>query len=221
LGRLKKPPALPFAALHRLLWDYGIVLALWRDMAIALGGGRSFYSCIIPSGWPIWRRRFQHCLYLVGPQRTRYGFGYCSPWSPAGLIHALDEDIAFSACLWGSTCNGGIVVVAIIHLEWGSSSSSNTRSCWAEPNTIYFYINKTPCLGMEGPRSPQFGSCQACNWGPQGWPTASPWRRVCRLIRLGVNKKKKNSSRRGGDGGKANFCSYRRRRWSISPLAVT
>jgi hypothetical protein len=50
----------------------------------------------------------------------------------------------------------GVVVVIIIHLEWGSSSSSNTRSFWAEPNIIYFYINKMPHLGMKGPRSLYF-----------------------------------------------------------------
>ncbi len=42
---------LPSAAPHHLLWDYGIVLVLWQDLAVAPGEGRSFYSCIIPSGW--------------------------------------------------------------------------------------------------------------------------------------------------------------------------
>jgi hypothetical protein len=34
-------------------------------------------------------------LFIVGwtPQRTRYGFGYSSSWSPAGLVRALKEDI--------------------------------------------------------------------------------------------------------------------------------
>jgi hypothetical protein len=146
------PPALPSAALHHLPWDYCIIFALRRDTAVAPGGGRGFYSCIIPSGWPIWRRRFQHCLYLVGPPedllrrslvpgRTHpcSGGGHCPHCPPLGRY-----------------LHGGVVVILIVHLEWGSSSSSNTRSFLAEPNIIYFYTNKTQPLGMEGPRSPHF-----------------------------------------------------------------
>jgi hypothetical protein len=46
------------------------------------------------------------------------------------------------------------VVIIIVYLEWGSSSSSNTHSFWAELNNIYFYTKKMPHL--EGPRLPQF-----------------------------------------------------------------
>ncbi len=67
---------LPFAALHHLLWDYGIVFALWRDTDVALGGGRSFYDCIIPSGWPIGGGVSSTVYNGLYPQRTRYGFGY-------------------------------------------------------------------------------------------------------------------------------------------------
>jgi hypothetical protein len=45
-GRLKKPPALPFAALHHPLWDYSIVFALWWDTAVAPGGGHSFTAAL-------------------------------------------------------------------------------------------------------------------------------------------------------------------------------
>jgi hypothetical protein len=41
-GQIKKPLALPFAALHHPLWDYGIVFALQRDTAVAPGRGHSF-----------------------------------------------------------------------------------------------------------------------------------------------------------------------------------
>ncbi len=33
----------------------------------------------------------------LDPQRTRYGFGYGSPWSPVGLVHALREDVIFAS----------------------------------------------------------------------------------------------------------------------------
>jgi hypothetical protein len=50
----------------------------------------------------------------------------------------------------GRYLHGGIVVIIIVHLEWGSSSSSNTYPFWAEPNVKHIYINKTPRLGMGG-----------------------------------------------------------------------
>ncbi len=68
---------LPSAALHHLLWDYGIVFVF----------SRTVYT------W-------------LDPQRTRYGFGYGAPWSSAGLTHALEEDIVHTARLWGGTCMG-------------------------------------------------------------------------------------------------------------------
>ncbi len=108
-----------------------------------------------------------------------------------------------------------------------SSSSSSIRSggrlrhlIFGRPGrsqTPYFHINKSPLLGKEGPSSPHFDQCQAWNWGPQGWPTASPRRRVGRLIRFGVNFS--NLFRRGGDGGKANCRKYRRRRSSLASIS--
>ncbi len=84
----------------------------------------------------------------MDPQRTRYGFGYGCPWSLAGIVHALEEDIVLIAGLWGEL--GGVVVVTIVQLEWGSSSSSHTRLFWAEPNINNFYINKLLRLGNGG-----------------------------------------------------------------------
>ncbi len=152
MGRLKKPSALPFAALHHPLWDYGIVFALQRDTAIAPGGGRSFYSCIFPNGWPIWRRKLQSCLYLVGPPED-----------------SLGRRLRISLVL-GRTrpCSGGDCVPCcppfgqFLHkrrsghhhllLEWGSPLSSNTRSSWAEPDINHLYMNKRRAWIWGGPR---------------------------------------------------------------------
>jgi hypothetical protein len=159
---------------------------------LALGGGRSFSKLQSSLTAGLWRRRFQHCLYWLDPQRTRYRYGYGSPWSLAGLVHALRRASASLLGL-GRRRRGGIVIVIIVHSEWGPSSTPNIQFvlCGAKQN--YFYIKKTPRLGKGGPSSPHFDQCQAWNWGPHGWSTASPWRRVRRY-----------SSRRGGDGGKAN-----------------
>jgi hypothetical protein len=100
------PPALPSAALHHLLWDYGIVFALRRDTAVAPGRGHSFYSCIIPSGGLIGGGYSSTVYTWLDPKKTRYGFGYGSPWSPAGLVHALEEDIVLAARLWGVPARG-------------------------------------------------------------------------------------------------------------------
>jgi hypothetical protein len=49
-----------------------------------------------------------------------YGFSYGSPRSLAGLTHALEGDAFFVIRLWGLYLRwGGVVVVIIIHLEWG------------------------------------------------------------------------------------------------------
>jgi hypothetical protein len=62
----------------------------------------------------------------LDPQRTRYGFGYGSPWSLAGLAHALGGHLL--RCLaWGKRRCGGVVVVTIVQLEWGPSSTPNIR----------------------------------------------------------------------------------------------
>jgi hypothetical protein len=91
LGRLKKPSALPFAALHHPPWDYGIVFALRRDTAVAPGGGRSFYSCTYPSGWPIEVGDYAYVYTWLDPQRMRYGSSYGSPRSLAVLALHLKE----------------------------------------------------------------------------------------------------------------------------------
>jgi hypothetical protein len=130
---MKETPVLPYAALQHLLWDCGIVFVLWRDTAVALGGGRSFYSCIIPSVWPMEEEK--PALFILG-------------WTPRGLATASamaflgprpDSSMlcrrTLSCCPhWGRNLHGGVVVVIIVHLEWGPSSTPNTRPFWAEPN---------------------------------------------------------------------------------------
>ncbi len=87
MGRLKKPPALPFAALHHLLWDYGIVFALRRDTAaVAPGGRRSLYGSITLAAG-LGGGDYSDVYTWLDPQRICYGFGYGSPWSLAGLIY--------------------------------------------------------------------------------------------------------------------------------------
>ena len=63
----------------------------------------------------------------LDPPRTRYGFGYGSPWSPAGLVHALKEDIVFASAR-GCRLHGGVVVVFIAHLERRPQSSSSAKA---------------------------------------------------------------------------------------------
>jgi hypothetical protein len=143
LGRLKKPSALPFAALHHPLWDYGIVFALRRDTAVAPGGGRSFYSCTYPSGWPMEGGDYSNVYTWLDPQRTRYGFGYGFPWSPAGLTHALGAIVSRADRLWCGYCTGGVVVIIIVY--WGSPSSSNIRPHGrSQTSTTYTFINAMP-----------------------------------------------------------------------------
>ncbi len=127
LDWLKKLPALPSAALHNLLLDYGIVFAPRRDTtAVAPGGEHSLYSCIIPSGWPIWGRRFQHCLYLVGPPEDSLRLWLQRSLVP-GRTHPCSGGGHRSHCpSLGRHLHRGVVVVLIAQLEWGSSSSSNT-----------------------------------------------------------------------------------------------
>ncbi len=85
----------------------------------------------------------------MDPQRTRYGYG--SPWSPAGLVHALrrtsSSPPARRRCL-----HGGVVVVFMVHLEWGPSSTSNIRPSGRSLTSDY-YIHKyckLPRLGNGG-----------------------------------------------------------------------
>ncbi len=150
----------------------GVALQLHLTLAAGLFGGGN-YSDVYT--W-------------LDPPRTGCGFGYGSPWSPAGLVNALEAIVSLAARLWGGTCTGGVVVVIIVHLEWGSSSSSNTHSLWAEPDIKHFYINKPRAWVRGGPRSPPFLLQTKPGTGdPKSRPTATSWRRVRRLIRLSEN----------------------------------
>ncbi len=181
MGRLKNPSALPFAALHHPPWDYGIVFALRRDTAVAPGGGRSSCSCTHPSGWPIEGGDYSDVYTWLDPQRTRYGFSYGSPWSPAGLTHALGAIASHADRLWCGCCTGGVVVVIIVY--WGSPPSSNIRPHGrSQTSTTYTLINAVP--GYERPRQLASLSSKPGTGGPKSWPTATPVRRVRRLIRL-------------------------------------
>ncbi len=59
----------------------------------------------------------------LDPQRTSYGFGYGSFWSLAGLIYAPSRGRPLRHLIFvaGYTV-GGVVVIIIAHLQWGSSS---------------------------------------------------------------------------------------------------
>jgi hypothetical protein len=91
-------------------------------------------------------------------------------------------------CLpWRRYLHGGVVVVIMVHLNWGPSSSSNTRSLCAEPNNRHIYINKTPRLGMGGAQVADIlVQAKPGTGGPKSWPMAMPWRRVRQLIRPGT-----------------------------------
>jgi hypothetical protein len=147
----KKLSALPFTALHHPPWDYGIVFALRRDTAVAPGGGRSFYSCIYPNGWPIEGGDYSDVYTWLDPQRTRYGFGYGSPWSSAGLVHALGAIVSLLPAL-DRFLHGGRSGRHHRLLKWGLPSSSNIRSFWAEPDINYLYMNKRSAWVLGGPR---------------------------------------------------------------------
>jgi hypothetical protein len=87
----------------------------------------------------------------------------------------------------GCYLHGGVVVVIIVYLEWGSSSSSNTRPFWAQPNIRYIYINKMPRLGMGGAQVDAIlVQAKPRTGGPKSWPSATSWRRVHWLIHPGV-----------------------------------
>jgi hypothetical protein len=83
MGQLLKPPMLPQAAFHHPPWGLWHRLHPMAEIAIALSGGRSFYSCITLTAG------LSEELYTwLEPQRTSYGFSYSSPWFLARLIHA-------------------------------------------------------------------------------------------------------------------------------------
>ncbi len=105
------------------------------------------------------------------------------------------------------------MVVFIVHLEWGPSSSSNIRLS-GRSLTSYFYINKLPQLGKGGAQFAAHRPMLSLELGTL---------RLAYGFTLAASTLV-DSSWRGGDGSKANCCSYRRRGSSflssISPLAV-
>ncbi len=166
MGRLKKPPALPYAALHHPPWDYGIVFASLWDTAVALGGGRSFYSCTLPLRLAFWKRGLQCCLYLIGPPEDSLRLRL-RPSLVLGRTHPCSRGVVSHAGrLWCGSCTGGVVVVIIAYR--GSPSSSNIRPSWAEPDINHLYTHNNAEPGEEeGPGSRQVISSHAWNWGPQ------------------------------------------------------
>jgi hypothetical protein len=152
LGRLKKPSALPSAALHHPPWDYGIVFGLRWDTAVAPGGGRSFYSCTYPSGWPIEGGDYSYVYTWLDPQRMRYGSCYGSLQSLAVLALRLTEPMPL---VWSSSVGKPAWVGAlanIVHnIRRGSSlppSGRHGRSLLTEPD-----LPQLLRLGMGRPRA--------------------------------------------------------------------
>jgi hypothetical protein len=128
LGRLKKPSALPFAALYHPPWDYGIVFALRRDTAVAPGGGRSFYSCTYPSGWPIEGGDYGYVYIWLDPQRMCYGSGYGSLRSMAVLALRLTEPTPLvSSSSVGMSAWVGALANIVHNIRRGSSSPPSGR----------------------------------------------------------------------------------------------
>jgi hypothetical protein len=128
LGWLKKPSALPFAALHHSPWDYGIVFALRRDTAVAPGGGRSFYSCTYPSGWPIEGGDYGYVYTWLDPQRMRYGCGYGSLRSLAVLaLHLTKPTPLASSSSVGTSAWVGALTNIVHNIRRGSSSLPSGR----------------------------------------------------------------------------------------------
>jgi hypothetical protein len=124
-------------------------------------------------------------MFILGwtPQKTRYGFGYGPPWSPAGLAYALGAIVSLAGRLWCGYCTGDVV-----------SSSSSTggrprhlilvRLGRSQTSTTSTFINAAP--GYEEAQAA--GKCfQAMpgTGGPKSWLRLRPCgRRERRLIRL-------------------------------------
>ncbi len=102
--------------------------------------GVAFIAALYPSSWPFGGGDYSAVYTSLNPQRTRYGFGYVSPLSPAVLIHALGAIVSLADRLWCGSSTGGIVVVIIVY--WGTPSSSNTHLSWAEPDINHLLIGK-------------------------------------------------------------------------------
>ncbi len=197
MGRLKKPSALPFAALHHPPWDYGIVFALRRDTAVEPGGGRSFYSCTYPSGWPIEGGVCSYVYTWLDPQRMRYGSGYGSLRSLAILVLRLTEPTPLVSSSSVGTSAWVRALANIVHnIRRGSSSPPSGRhgcSLTTEPD-----LPQLLRLGMGGPRAYSI-------FTPT---TASSWWRLRRCW-----------TRNGGDSGEASGSNFRRRRSSLPSVS--
>ncbi len=85
MGRLKKPPALPFAALNHPLWDYGIVFALRWDTAVTPGGGRSFTAASYPSSWPFGGGDYGD-VYIPRGRATASAMALLGPWPDSSMF---------------------------------------------------------------------------------------------------------------------------------------
>jgi hypothetical protein len=132
----------------------------------------------------------------LDPQRTRYGFGYGSPCSLAGLIHALKDDIV-SASGSGAMPAQGHSGHPHRPIGVGAVSSSNIRPS-GRSLTSYFYINKLPRLGKGGAQLAAHRPMLSLELGTLRLAYSFA-QAVSTLV---------DSSWRGDDGGKENCCSY-------------
>jgi hypothetical protein len=197
LGRLKNPLALPYAALHHPPWDYGIVFALRQDTAVAPGGGRSFYSCTYPSGWPIEKGEYSYVYTWLDPQRMCYGSGYGSLRSLAVLaLRSSWPTPLVSSSSVGTLAWVGALANIVHNIRRGSSSppsGRHDRSLTTETD-----LPQLLRLGMGGPRAysifhPNYGFVPVA---------ATPV-----------------LDRHGGDSGEANSRNFRRRRSSLPSVS--
>jgi hypothetical protein len=192
LGRLKKPSALPFAALHHPPWDYGIVFALRRDTAAEPGRGRSFYSCTYPSGWPIEGGVHSYVSTWLDPQRMRYG----SLRSLAVLVLRLTEPTPLVSSSVGTSAWVRALANIVHNIRRGSSlppSGRHGRNLTTEPD-----LPQLLRLGMGEPRAYSIFTPTTVS---SRW-----WLRRC-------------WTRHGGDSGEANGRNFRRRRSSLPSVS--
>ncbi len=138
-------------------WDYGIVFGLRPGLAVAQSGGHSFILQYL-SSWPIYSREvYSSCLYLVGPTEDELQLLLwpssvpgltrpCSKWGPFFVVRPRRLYLR----------RGSVVVIIIVHLEWGLSSSSSAHPGWSYTSNA-FTRNALPGYG-EGP-----GLCHFCS----------------------------------------------------------
>jgi hypothetical protein len=119
---LKKPLALPFAAFTIHLGTMASSSPT-ASTAAAPGGGRSFYSCILPEQLAFWRRALQCVMYAwLDLQSMSYSFGYSSPWSLAGLVLHPAEPSPFTLSSPVGMSASDVAIVIIIHNNRRGSS---------------------------------------------------------------------------------------------------